>query len=171
MPNEATAGWHRRCWSLFRVQRGRLLTSFRQRVRRTRGEKPRVRTRIMLPRPSVPARGHHRLKEPRTGVTRRGQWRPKCPTRLPTGWHRRLLPFLGCRYSGISRCSANERRRREARNHGFRRASSSRTPVFPNGDIAGPGSNTAFNRSLEYSTDKVALCWQPPSYFSPWSPS
>ena len=29
----------------------------------------------------------------------------------------------------------------------------------------------AFDPSLEYSTDNVALFWQPPSYFSQWSPS
>ena len=43
--------------------------------------------------------------------------------------------------------------------------------MFPDGDIAGPNSNTAFDSSLEYSTDKVVLFWQPPSYFPPWSPS
>ena len=36
------------------MKRGRLLTSFRQRVRRTRGENPRVRTRILLSRPGAP---------------------------------------------------------------------------------------------------------------------
>ena len=29
----------------------------------------------------------------------------------------------------------------------------------------------AFDPSLEYSTDNVALFWQPPSYFPQWSPS
>ena len=42
--------------------------------------------------------------------------------------------------------------------------------MFPDGDIAGPNSNTAFDPSLEYSTDKVVLFWQPPSYSPPWSP-
>ena len=43
--------------------------------------------------------------------------------------------------------------------------------MFPDGNIAGPNSNTAFDPSLEYSTEKVVLFWQPPSYFPPWSPS
>ena len=30
---------------------------------------------------------------------------------------------------------------------------------------------SAFDPSLEYITDKVALFWQPPSYVSQWSPS
>ena len=36
---------------------------------------------------------------------------------------------------------------------------------------SGPNSNTAVDLSLEYSTDKVVLFWQPPSYFPPGSPS
>ena len=43
--------------------------------------------------------------------------------------------------------------------------------MFLDGDIADPNSNTAFDPSLEYSTDKVVLFWQPPSYFPLWSPS
>ena len=43
--------------------------------------------------------------------------------------------------------------------------------MFPEGDIADPNSNTAFNPSLEYSTHKLVLSWQPPFHFSPWSPS
>ena len=48
--------------------------------------------------------------------------------------------------------------------------------MFQNGDIAGPDQQhelapAAFNPSLEYSTDNVVLFWQPPSYFSQWSPS
>ena len=53
----------------------------------------------------------------------------------------------------------------------FRIASCSRGLVFPDGDIAGPNSDTAFDPCLEYSTDKVVLFWQPPSCFPPWSPS
>ena len=52
-----------------------------------------------------------------------------------------------------------------------------RGPVFPDGDIAAQTTNTAPHRlappacdpSLEYSTDKVVLFWQPPSYFAQWS--
>ena len=43
--------------------------------------------------------------------------------------------------------------------------------MFPNGDIADPNSNTAFDPTLECSTDKVVLFWQPPSYSPPWSSS
>ena len=43
--------------------------------------------------------------------------------------------------------------------------------MFPDEDIAGPNFNTAFDPSLDYSTDKVVLFWQPQSYFPPWSPS
>ena len=69
------------------------------------------------------------------------------------------------------RFSVNDQRIPEARNHGFGFASCSRRLVFPDGDIAGPTSNTALNPPLEYSTDKVVLFWQPPSYSSQWSPS
>ena len=48
--------------------------------------------------------------------------------------------------------------------------------MFPDGDITGPDSQhgfrrapSAFDPSLEYSTDNVVLFWQPPSYFSQWS--
>ena len=86
-------------------------------VKGTQREKPWVRTRIVIPRPGVPGQGHCRPELPRPGVPERGYCRPTSPTRLPTGWHRRLLTLL------------------------------------------------------EYSTDNVVLFWQPPSYFSQWSPS
>ena len=43
--------------------------------------------------------------------------------------------------------------------------------MFPDGDIVGPIFKKPFDPSLEYSTDKLVLCWQPPSYIFPWSPS
>ena len=43
--------------------------------------------------------------------------------------------------------------------------------MFPDGDIAAPNSNTAFDPSLEFSTYKVELFWQSQSYFPPWCPS
>ena len=73
-----------------REQSTQFLANFHQRAKRTRGGKPWVRIRIMLPRPGAPARGHHRPKEPRTGVPRRGYCRPKRPRRQATGWHRRV---------------------------------------------------------------------------------
>ena len=45
--------------------------------------------------------------------------------------------------------------------------SACRDLVFPDGDIAGPNSNTAFDPSLEYSTNRVMLFWQLPPSFSP----
>ena len=92
-------GWHSRRWTLFRVRRGRLLTSFRQRVRRTRGEKLRVRTRSLLPRPGAPTRRHCRPKEPRTGVPRRGHCRP---TNVQRGY-RRVGTVGFCYFSGAVR--------------------------------------------------------------------
>ena len=88
----------------------------------------------------------------------------------------RLAPSFFCHFSGAVRADSRafpttSEERPEARNHGFELASCSRGLVFPDGDIAGPNSNTAFDPSLEYSTDKVVLFWQPPSYLPPWSPS
>ena len=171
-PARLPTGWHRRCWTLARVQRGWLLTSFRQRVRRTRGEKPRVRTRILLPRSGYPVRGHYKPKEPRTGVPRGGHCRP---TNVQRGY-RRVATVGFCHFSGAVTADSRalpptSEERPEASNHGFGLASCSRGLVFPDGDIADPNSNTAFDPSLEYSTDKVVLFWQLPSYFPPWSPS
>ena len=78
-------------------------------------------------------------------------------------------------------------------NRGFGLESCSRGPVFPDGTAGQPAearcsrtrtlqaqiTNTAsdglapssFDSSLEHSTDKVVLFWQPPSNFSQWSPS
>ena len=171
-PTRLPTSWHRRCRTLFRVQRERLLTSFRQRVRRTRGEKPQVRSRILLPRPGAPARGHYRPKEPRIGVPRRGNCRR---TNVQRGY-RRVGTVGLCHFSGAVRADSRaspptSEERPEARYHEFGFASCSRGLVFPNGDTADPNSNTAFDPSLEYSTDKVVIFWQPPSYFPPWSPS
>ena len=166
-------GWHRRCWTLFRVQRGRLLTSSRQRVRRIRGEKPQVRTRILLPRPGAPARGHYRPKEPRTDVPSRGHCRP---TKMSNEATDGLVPSVFAifraqleRILALFRQRAKKDPRRDTTGSDSRRAPEAW--CFPNGDIADPNSNTAFDPSLEYSTDKVVLFWQAPSYFPPWPPS
>ena len=66
--------------------------------------------------------------------------------------------------------SPTSEERPEPRYHGFGFASFSRGQVFPDGDIAGPNFNTAFDPSLEYSTDKVVLFWQPPFYFAHCGP-
>ena len=138
---------------------------------------PRVRTCIMLPRPGLPARGHYRSNELRTGVPRRVHCIPKCPTRLPTGWHRRFLAIFRAPLEQILAFSANERRGPASCSRGLVLPQGDtaepmcRGLVFPDEDIAGPHSNTCFNPSLEYSTDRVLLFWQPPSYCSHWSPS
>ena len=94
----------------------------------------------------------------------------KCSTRLTTGWHRRCLPFLGAVRADSPAFPPTNEQRPEARYHGFGIASCSRGLVFPDGDIVGPNSNTAIDSCLEYSTDKVVLFWQSPSYSPPWSP-
>ena len=67
---------------------------FPQRAKGTRREKRWVRTRIVIPRPSIPGRGHYRPERPRLGVPVRGHCRSKFPTRLPTGWNRRRSILL-----------------------------------------------------------------------------
>ena len=69
------------------------------------------------------------------------------------------------------RFPADARRGPEETNRSFGFASCSRGLVFPDGDIAGPNFNTAFDPYLKYPTEKVAVFWQPPSYLSSWSPS
>ena len=172
MPHDATDGLATSVWTLFRVQRGRLLTSCRQRVRRTRSEKPQVRTTILLLRHGAPSRGHYRPKKLRTGVPRRGHCRR---TNVQRGY--RPVGTVGfCQFSGAVRAYSRafpptSEERPEARYHGFGFASRSRGLVFLDGDIADPNFNTAFDPSLEYSTAKVVLFWPPPYYFPPWSPS
>ena len=71
--------------------------AFRERLKVTRAQQPWVLTRVVISRPGVPERGHYSPELPRPGVPGRGHCRPRSPTRLPTGWHRRLLtsaPFL-----------------------------------------------------------------------------
>ena len=94
-----------------------------------------------------------------------------CPKRLPMGWHCRFLRFSGAVRADFRAFPTTSEERPEARYHGFGLASCSRALVFPDGDIAGPNFNTAFDPSLKYPTDKVVLFWQPPSYFPPSSPS
>ena len=43
--------------------------------------------------------------------------------------------------------------------------------MFPDGDTAGPNSNTAFDPSPEHFTYKVVLFWQPTSYYPTVVPS
>ena len=172
MSNEATDGLAPSVFAIFWVQRGPRFTSFRQRVRSIQGEKPRARTSILLPRPGAPARGHYRPGEPRTGVPRKGHCRP---TNVQRGYRRVGTVSFGYMF-GAARADSRaipptSEERPEARHHGFGSTSCFRGLVFPDVDIASPNSNTAFDTSPEYSTDKVVLFWQPPSYFSPWSPS
>ena len=85
-----------------------------------------------------------------------------------------LAPSVFDHFSGAFRADSRtfpptSEERPEARYHGFGFVSCSRGPVFPDGDIAGPHSNTAL--TLLLNTPQVVLFWQPPSYFPPWSPS
>ena len=57
MSNEATDGLAPSVFDIFRAQLERILAFFRQRAKKTRSEKPRVRIRVVLPKPSVPGRG------------------------------------------------------------------------------------------------------------------
>ena len=75
----------------------------------TRREKPWVRTRIVILRPGVPGRGYYRPELRRPGVPGRRHCRPKFPTRLPTGWHRRLLILLSNTPQTLWRCSGSPR--------------------------------------------------------------
>ena len=56
MSHEATDGLARSVYVISRAQLERILAFFHQRAKRTRGEKPRVRIGVMLPRPGVPGR-------------------------------------------------------------------------------------------------------------------
>ena len=86
-----------------------LLAIFRQRATGARREKPWVRTRIVIPRPGIPGRGHYRPELPRPGVPVRGHCRPKFPTRLPTGWNRRRWILLWNTPRKLWCCSGNPR--------------------------------------------------------------
>ena len=88
IPTRLHTGWNRRFGTPFQAQLGRLLTNFRQRVRKTRGKTPRVRTPMKL------RKGAVRAQRAETGVSRTGHYRPECPTKLPTGWYRRLLTIF-----------------------------------------------------------------------------
>ena len=59
MSNETTHGLAPSVYAIFRAQLERILALFRQRAKKTRGEKPRVRIRVVL---RVPGRGHCRPK-------------------------------------------------------------------------------------------------------------
>ena len=62
MSNEATDGLERSVFAIFRAQLEWILAFFRQRMKKTGGEKPRFWIRVVLPRPGVPRRGHCRPK-------------------------------------------------------------------------------------------------------------
>ena len=60
--NKATDGLTPSVLVIFRAQLEQILAFFRQRAKKTRGEQPRVRIRVVFPRPGVPGRGHCRPK-------------------------------------------------------------------------------------------------------------
>ena len=99
-----------------------------------------------------------------------------------------------CSESSSLRFSAKERQSHDATTRGFGLAQCSGGRAFTDGDAVGPKCRkmvspdietqahmpntasdglapSAFDPSLEYSTDKVVLFWQPLSFFSEWSPS
>ena len=90
---------HRRAPCPFGRSFAQLLAIFRLRAKRPRCEKPWVRTRIVLLRPSVPERRQNRSQKPRSqkprpGISGLGHYRPKCPTRFAMDWHVWLLILL-----------------------------------------------------------------------------
>ena len=143
----------------------------------TRRENPWVRTRIVILRPGVPGRGYYRPELRRPGVPGRRHYRTKRPRLgVPngdiTGPNGRTLVFLDGDIAGQN----------------------GRGLVFTEGDITGPSGQawcsrtgtlqaqipstasdglapSAFDLSLEYTTDNVVLFRQPPSSFSQWSAS
>ena len=62
MSDEATDGLAPSVLATFRAKLERILAFFRQRAKKTQGEKPRVRIRVVLPKPGVPGRGYCRPK-------------------------------------------------------------------------------------------------------------
>ena len=131
-------------------------------MKKTRGKKPLVRTRIMLPRLGVPARRQYRPNEPRIDVPIREHCRLQCPTRLPTCWHRRRMLFLDAvrEDSRVFLPTNEEVPRRNTADSGSRRtpvARWSRTGILQAQDPTRPLN--------VFSTDKVVLFRQPDSIF------
>ena len=60
--NEATDGLAPSGFDHIRAQLEQILAFVRQEAKKTRGEKPQVRIRVVLPRPGVPGRGHCKPK-------------------------------------------------------------------------------------------------------------
>ena len=151
------------------MQLGRLVTSLGQRWTRARGEKPRVRIRIMLSRPGVPGRRYHKPKEPRTGVPRRGLCRPKCPTRRPKGWHHRRLDILGAGRAD-SRVFCQRAKRARGENPGFGFASCSRGLVFPQGNTTGRNADAVCSRTgtLQAQIPTLRLTFLPNTQQTKW---
>ena len=153
-PTRLPTGWHRQCWTLFRVQQGWLLTSFRQRVRRTGGGKPRVWTLALLSRPGAPAREHYGCKEPRTGVPEGDIADPQMSNEATDGLAPSVFAIFRAQLERIIlffRQRAKKDRRQDTTGSDSRHAPDawcSRT-----GDIAGPNFNTAFDFFIKYSTD------------------
>ena len=134
-------------------------------------EKPRVQTRVLLPRPGAPSRGHYRPKEPRAGVPRRGHCRP---TNVQRGYGRvGTVDF--CHFSGAVRADfppfpPTSEERPDARNHG---SDSRRVPnfLFSRTGILQAQIPTRRLTLLSNTPQTKCIFWQPPSHFSPWSPS
>ena len=81
--------------------------------------------------------------------------------RTPVGSHSRRAPEAGRSQKGTLRAQSAE---------DWCCQTGTLQVHIPNRASDGLAPST-FDPSLEYSTDKVVLLWQPPSYFSQWSPS
>ena len=145
--------------------------SFRQRVRRTRDEKPRVRTRILLPRPGVP-------QGDTTGSKSRGLVFPEGDIADPQMSNEAtdgLAPSVFAIFRAQLERILAFFRQRAKKIRGEKPRARIRVvlprPGVPRRGHCRPKFHRGFYPSLEYSTHKVVLFWQPPSYFPPWSPS
>ena len=131
----------------------RLITSFRQRVRRTRCEKTSDSDSHLAPEAWGSRKGTPQAQRAEDWCSHKWALQThKCPTTLPTVWHRRLFAIYRAHLKRILVLFVNERRKTRGENHRFGFTSCSRGLVFPDGVIAGPNSNSDFNPSLKYST-------------------
>ena len=126
------------------------------------------------PRRETPGSDSHLAPEAwcsRKGTLQAQRAEDRCrPINVQRGY-RRVGTVGFCHFSGAvivdSRAvPPTSEERPEARHHGFGFASCSRGLVFLGGDIVGTNFNTAFDPSLEYSTDKVVLLAAPILFFT-----
>ena len=78
-PTRLPTGGDRQCLAFCPVQLERILAFSHQRAKGTRGEKPWVWIRAVIPYAGVPARGYNKSKVPRPGVAGQAHNSPKIP--------------------------------------------------------------------------------------------